>query len=320
VPATDRPTFSAVLASYNGERFLRSTLESLLAQSAPLHEIVVCDDGSRDGTRELVLSFGERVRLVAQENRGVSAARNRAAALASGDVLAFCDQDDLWEPRKVEVQRRQLVERPELGFVYSDAWIVDAEGRERGRRREHLDYAEGNVFERLLEGNFVPVETLAIPTGVFRALGGFDERARFVEDWELCLRVARRHPVGFWPEPLARYRIHGKNLSYDMEGILGEYAAVLEDLPRRMPDLDEREREHVARVLRRRRAELAWYALKRRDFAAAEGWLEGAHPVRPRSLALKLAFGRALLAGLPAPLARRLSDALRRRGLFGSPR
>lgn len=313
-------TVSAILATYNGQRFVAETLESLLAQRHAPAEVVVCDDGSKDDTVEILRSFGERIRVVRQPNAGVSAARNKAASLATGEVLAFVDQDDLWEPNRLELQVRRLAEQPELGLVYADSWIIDGEGRVQGRRREHLDYAEGRVFDELCEANFIPIETLAIPTRVFRALGGFDERARYVEDWELCLRIARTHPIGFCPEPLGRYRIHGSNLSYDMEAILREYAEILADLPRRVPDLTEAERTHVAHVLRRRCGELAWYAVKRRDPAETERWLARARPVRPRSLAVKIAFFRGLLAALPEPLAERVGHALEKRGLFGSVR
>jgi len=313
-------TVSAILATYNGEAYVGETLRSLLAQRQAPKEVVVCDDGSSDGTVELLRSFGDAVRVVVQENAGVSAARNRAASLATGDVLAFVDQDDLWEPQRLAVQVRQLEQRPELGLVYADSWIIDDEGKVRGRRRDHLRYAEGHVFAELCEGNFIPIETLSIPTHVFRAIGGFDESVRYVEDWEICLRIARTHPIGFHPEPLGRYRIHGENLSYDMEAILREYAEILEHLPQRMPDLTETERALVADVLRRRCGELAWYAVKRRDREETGHWLAKARPVRPRSIGAKIAFFRALLGALPEPLAERVGHALERRGLFGSVR
>lgn len=318
--ASSPSTVSAIVATYNGERFVGETLQSLLDQKRPPIEVVVCDDGSSDGTLDVVRSFGDAVTLIEQPNAGVSAARNHAASKATGDVLAFVDQDDLWEPERLEVQLDQLARRPELGLVYADSWIIDGEGQVQGRRRDHLPYAEGHVFGALCETNFIPIETLSIPTAIFRELGGFDERARYVEDWEICLRIARSYPIGFHPEPLGRYRIHGENLSYNMEAILAEYASILEDLPQRIPDLTEAERDQAARVLRRRCGELAWYAVKRRDRAETERWLARARPIRPRSLGTKIAFFRTLLGALPEPLAERLGHALERRGLFGSVR
>ena len=311
---------SAILATYDGERFVRRTIESVLAQDHADLELVVCDDGSRDGTREVLRSYGDRLVLVEQANAGVSAARNAAAARATGAHLAFVDQDDTWEPDRVSRQLALLEREPDLGFVYADAWIVDGEGNVTGRRRDHLDYRRGHAFDALLEGNFVPIETLLVPAAVFREVGGFDPRVRYVEDWELCLRIARRRPIDYCPEPLARYRIHDTNLSWNMEAILGEYAELLAALPETMPDLDAAERAHVARVVRRRHAELAWYATKRRDFPLAERWLAMARPVRPRGLGLKIALFGGLLRTLPRPLAVRLGHALERRGLFGSVR
>jgi glycosyltransferase involved in cell wall biosynthesis len=314
------PRVSAILATYDGERFVRRTIESVLAQDHADLELVVCDDGSRDGTREVLRSFGSRLVLVEQRNSGVSAARNAAAARATGEFYAFVDQDDLWEPNRVSAQLELFAREPGLGFAYADSWIVDGEGVVTGRRREHLDYRRGRAFDALLEGNFVPIETLLVPAAVFREVGGFDPRVRYLEDWELCLRIARRYPIDYVPQPLARYRIHDANMSWNMEAILGEYAQLLAALPEAMPDLDQAERAHVARVVRRRHAELAWYAVKRRDFELARRWLAQARPVRPRGLGLKIAVFGALLRALPKPLATSLGHALERRGLFGSVR
>ena len=102
------PTASVVVPTYNRAEWIGATLRSVLSQSSQPHEIIVVDDGSADGTETVVGAFGARVRYVRQENAGVSAARNHGARLATGEYLAFADSDDLWHPRKLEVQLTAL--------------------------------------------------------------------------------------------------------------------------------------------------------------------------------------------------------------------
>src|SRR5262249_39497781 len=109
-----QPLVSVLIPAFNGERFLRETLASVLSPDYPRIEVLVCDDGSTDGTADLLRGFGGRIRVISQANRGTAAARNRAAKDASGSVLAFIDHDDLWEPSKITRQVRRLEADPSL--------------------------------------------------------------------------------------------------------------------------------------------------------------------------------------------------------------
>lgn len=313
---------SVIVPTYNGAAFVRETLESVLAQSLPPLELLVCDDGSTDATLDIVNEIAQRssafpVRVLRQANRGVAAARNRAVSEARGELLAFLDHDDTWEPELLEVLVPRLREHPEWGLVYADSWVIDGAGTRFGKRGQWLRYAQGDVFEALLAGNFIPVETTLVRADFFRSLGGYDERLRFLEDYELCLRIARRAPIGFVDRALASYRVHERNLSHDLEGMLAEW---LEMLARFEPQgllRTDAERAQVAREKTRLAADIAWRALRRNDRRAAAQWL--ARSVGPGHAwrRVKVRLLAALLAALPRAAGDALLARLPRRRLYG---
>lgn len=312
------PLVSVIMPTFDGARFVGEAVESVLAQTHGDLELIVCDDGSTDGTQAIVDGFADRVRRVASRGRGVSAARNAAAATARGEYLAFLDQDDAWEPTMLATQLTRFAERPDSGLAYADAWIVDAGGAIHGRRSEHLAYAEGDVFAQLLVANCVPIETIVMRRALFERLGGFDERYSLLEDHDLCLRVAREAPLAFTPEPLARYRVHDRNLSHDLEGILREHVAILDDWLARRDSLTAREVDVAERSRATRRAELAWHALRRLDVEDAERWVaDGGTRGGRRRLRLKVSTLLGLTRLLPRPLVTRLVAALPERSLYG---
>lgn len=311
------PLVSVIVPTYNGAAFVRATLESVFAQTYQPIEVIVCDDGSSDGTLSIVGEFGDRLRLVRQENRGVAAARNSAARIARGELLAFLDHDDLWEPNMLATLVPMLVARKDCGLMYADAWIIDSRGEMRGKRGRFLHYAEGAVFERLLHGNFIPVETTLMRADLFRELGGYDVRLRYLEDYELCLRIARRTRIGFHAEPLARYRIHDHNLSHELEPMLVEWLTLIDSVRERWTDLTPSQRAILDTEHDRLCVDLAWRALRRRDVAVSDNWMRRAGPRRPRSKSLRVGVLRFVLRVLPRALGDALLASLPRRRLYG---
>ena len=123
----DRPSISVVIPAYNAARFIAATLESVLAQSYPVSECIVVDDGSVDSTADIVGEFEARVTLVSQTNQGLAAARNRGVREATSKLIAFCDADDVWRKDKLELQVQALAEDPGVSAVFCGVVIVDAE-------------------------------------------------------------------------------------------------------------------------------------------------------------------------------------------------
>src|SRR5262245_1723771 len=125
-------TISVALCTYNGERYLPAQLESLVAQSLLPDELVVCDDASSDGTMTLLKSFADgapfAVRVIRNEQNLRSTANfAKAISLCTGELIALCDQDDVWYPHKLATLSQRMRNKPDLGFIFSDANLVDAE-------------------------------------------------------------------------------------------------------------------------------------------------------------------------------------------------
>lgn len=207
------PTVSVIIPNYNYGRYLAETLESVFAQTLSPHEVIVIDDGSTDNTSEVLSSYGERIRVIHQQNRGVAAARNAGVELASGELVAFLDADDIWLPRKLERQLERFVADPGLGLVFCGGEEIDAKGVLLGRPR--VDGMEGWIANEILlferPAVLMPGSGALVPRRIFEEVGGFDGRLPPSEDWDVSYRIACRYKVGFVPEVLLQYRIHGTN-------------------------------------------------------------------------------------------------------------
>ena len=204
---------SVVIPNYNYARYLRGTIDSVTVQTFPDIEIVVVDDGSTDGSTEILESYGERIRAIFQQNQGVSAARNNGVAASTGEYVAFLDADDLWLPEKIEKQLQRFADDPNLGLVHVGVDEVDADGNSLLQRLEGL---EGEIADELLmlkrEGVLGGGSGLMVPRTVFGEVGGFDTRLSTSADWDLFYRIAGRYRVGFVPEILLKYRFHDTNM------------------------------------------------------------------------------------------------------------
>lgn len=205
---------SVIISSYNYGHFLKTTIESVLAQTRPAKEIIIIDDGSTDNSTEVAASFGERVKVIEQENQGVCAARNNGAKIAGGDVLAFLDSDDVWRPEKLEKQIAAFEQDGEVGlascgiryFNPRNETIVEYnEGKSGWCARDILLYKEPVLN--------TTASALAVRRDVFERTGGFDENRELfsAEDREFCYRAAQISKLVFIPEILVDYRLHGNN-------------------------------------------------------------------------------------------------------------
>jgi len=154
--------------------------------------------------------------LVRQQNQGVAAARNRGAEIATGDLLAFLDADDVWLPRKMERQVEQFIINSQLGLAHCGTEDIDDTGKPLSK---HLDGLDGRVAMELLLFRRAVIlgggSGIVIPNAVFKELGGFDRRMSTSADWDLYYRIASRYEVGFVPEILLQYRLHGTNMHGD---------------------------------------------------------------------------------------------------------
>ena len=222
-----QPLVTVFMAAYNGERYIRQALDSALAQTYPRLEVVVVNDGSTDSTPRILAEYGDRIRWYTQPNAGQAAARNLAISHARGEWLALLDQDDLWDPCKIERQVEAI--RPGDALIYCDAREINACGQTVRPCLSHADRQTRTALLDLVIANRLTAPTVFIRKDAYDSAGGFDLANRFgTEDYQLWLRLAaRRYAFRFVNEVLASYRVHGSNMSANREQqAMGEIYAV----------------------------------------------------------------------------------------------
>jgi glycosyltransferase involved in cell wall biosynthesis len=203
------PAISVLLPVYNGEAWIATAIESLLAQTFTRFELIVLDDGSTDATRERVRAFRDpRIELVAGARRGLVATLNAGLARAQAPLVARQDADDLSHPRRLELQVQHLEQHPEVALVGTEGRVLD-EGK-RPRRRVRLPREHGSIrWFQLFDNAFIHTSVLFRRDVVRDALGGYAD-VPHCEDFELWSRVAAIHPVGNLSRPLVFRRVHGQ--------------------------------------------------------------------------------------------------------------
>lgn len=210
--AVGPPLVSVIIPAHNAARFLPAAIESGLAQTYRPIELIVVDDGSTDDTPRVVRTFGEAVRYIWQENRGVSAARNRGIEDARGELVALLDADDEWLSPKLAMQVARMVASPDAVVVFTGAIAVDE--RTRAERRI-MNWVEPDMVTALLYyGNLVgPPSGALVRREALVKVEGFDPQLSQSADWDMWLRLATVGHFEYVDAPLVRYRVHHRNMS-----------------------------------------------------------------------------------------------------------
>lgn len=221
------PLVSVVMPAYNCAAYIAEALESVLGQTLPPHEVIVVDDGSTDNTRAALEPYATRIRYLHQANQGASAARNSALAVASGELIAFLDADDVWLPEKLQRQVQAMVAMPECGLVYTDGRAMGIPGAPvdtliSPRSRAWIDQ-HGTTTPQLAYGDLSPVlwlencicssSSVMVRRRCMEEVGGFDTTLRIAEDYDAWLQIGLRHPLAMVDRDLFRYRWRADSLS-----------------------------------------------------------------------------------------------------------
>jgi glycosyltransferase involved in cell wall biosynthesis len=237
---------SVIIPAYNAANTIAATLASVRAQSYARFEAIVVDDGSRDGTAELVAQIAkedDRIRLVTQANAGVAAARNRGLAEAVGQFVAPLDADDLWHSEKLARQLVRIAEGgPAAGMVY--CWSTEIDEADRVvEQRLDVEHHEGDVYATLVLHNFIGNGSVPlIRRDLLDAVGGWDPglRARDAEgceDWKLYLALAARADVVLAPYFLVGYRQGAGAMSRNIAAMRRSYDLVMAEARSAHPEL-----------------------------------------------------------------------------------
>ena len=241
---------SVVIPSFNRAHSLPRALDSVRQQASPADEIIVVDDGSTDGSAELVQRLYPEVLLLQQPNRGVSAARNRGIRQACGDWIALLDSDDEWLPDKLARIRQVHAQHPAEQLFHSDEiWIRN--GTRVNPMHKHRKHG-GMIFRHCLPLCVISPSAAVIRRSLFDTIGLFDESLPACEDYDLWLRLCHRHPVVFIDEPLiVKYGGHADQLSRRYWGMdrfrIDSLQRLLDS-----PHLDETQREQTLDILTRK--------------------------------------------------------------------
>jgi glycosyltransferase involved in cell wall biosynthesis len=210
-----QPLVSVIIPLYNAAKFIRETVESVLAQSWQNIEVIIVDDGSTDGGGDIVQELvraDARVSYVRQANQGVSVARNAGTTRASGLFIAYLDADDVWLRDNIKLKLEKLLSDNSIGLVHSDGEII---GTSVSATPQYVKGKDGLLLEGLLawrETQIPAPSSIVLPRDVVVRVGGFDARLSTSADYEFFLRVAEKFKVARVPVVTWRYRMHENNM------------------------------------------------------------------------------------------------------------
>ncbi|HUI83597.1 MAG TPA: glycosyltransferase [Candidatus Binatia bacterium] len=211
------PPVTIIMNVRNGAETLRAAIDSVLAQTCGDWELIVWDDCSSDGSAAVVSSYRDRrIRyFLAREHTSLGQARDDAIAAATGEWIAFLDQDDLWLPHKLE--RQLALAEPGVGLIYGRTVRFYPRGRERDYDQAH-EYEllpEGDIFSQLFTRScFIAMSSAVFRRSAIAAIGGIPGEVRIIPDYYLYVAVARQYRVRAVQEVVCRYRMHPGSMSH----------------------------------------------------------------------------------------------------------
>ncbi|MGA2121748.1 MAG: glycosyltransferase [Methanoregula sp.] len=206
------PKITVLMSVFNGEKYLREAVESILGQTYTDFEFLIIDDASMDSSSEILRQYADpRIRLINNEkNLGLTKSLNMGIALAEGEYIARMDADDISLPDRFEKQIAFLERTPEIALLGTSNYFIDENGKKTGMQIVRKNPS----FDLLCNENQFNHGSIIVKKSVVRNLGGYNENFRYVQDFELWLRIAKEFPVRNLVEPLYKLRMHNENIGH----------------------------------------------------------------------------------------------------------
>jgi len=210
----NHPITSIIIPTYNRLHVLPRAVESVLNQTLKDYEIIVVDDASTDNTKKMLIEkYGVKIIYIGKRrNEGLSAARNTGIKSSRGKYIAFLDDDDVWLPKKLELQIDLIEKNPSLGLVYCGCYKVDRDDKVMS---EIKPTKKGYIFDDMLCANYIVGSASAalVKRELLVNTGYFDENLTSLEDWDLWIRISKFHEIDYVDQPLVKYKMHDYNMS-----------------------------------------------------------------------------------------------------------
>jgi glycosyltransferase involved in cell wall biosynthesis len=208
------PLVSIITPSYNQASYLENTIRSVLAQDYPHLEYLLVDGGSTDGSLEIIQRYADRIAWwVSEPDRGQTDAINKGFSHASGQIFAWLNSDDTYQPGAISQAVAYLVDQPQVGLVYGDCNFIDAGGVVIGKFN-----AQQTSLRRLQRGGvYIPQQAAFWRAGLWQQVGPLDPSFYFAMDYDLWVRLAQVTEIHYIPQLWANFRLHGdaKTISAD---------------------------------------------------------------------------------------------------------
>ncbi len=205
---------SIVTPSYNQAKYIEKTIQSVLMQDYPRIEYIVVDGGSSDGTVDIIKKYEDRItRWVSEKDKGQTDAINKGFAHASGDILAWINSDDTYQPGAISAAVKYLQEHPTVGMVYGDCNFINESGQVIGKfnsaQTNHRLIRQGSVR--------IPQQTMFFRTDLWKQVGPLDPSFYFAMDYDLWTRISARSEIKYVRQTWANFRLHtsGKTIMAD---------------------------------------------------------------------------------------------------------
>jgi glycosyltransferase involved in cell wall biosynthesis len=207
------PLVSIVVPSYNHEKYIQETIESIVNQTYDNIELIVIDDGSKDNSPQIIQKLSQKYgfEFIHRPNKGLSATLNEGIKLSKGKYWSVCASDDVLTHDKIDRQVRFMENNPDYGMCYGKVVLFNEKGLNTPL---NIKYSRGGwIFDDLIKGRFwIPAVSNLIKKDVFLDVGYYDEEL-WVEDWDMWVRISHKYQIGFINEYIAKYRQHGSNIS-----------------------------------------------------------------------------------------------------------